>query len=536
MKKTILLSVLIIISINLYSDSDLELARLYMDEAFYNYNQGNLKFAEKNLNTAMGFSDSLSEIWYLLGLLSDEQGNRIKAINLYKKSIELGNYYSNYFYDLYFRYINLLNITGKHKAVLDFFLENKDIFMNSHEILLLVSDSSYKYGNLDLSIKLAYDVYKSDPDNLKSLLYLLLYTKDESYYHYIEKNRHNLEIEKLDEIFFQNIILSDYDYINSDMVELYFSLFGETPFYFSLLNIKSESIDKSRNLLIRSSGNEILEDGVYFGDYNFDGISDEIISVSADELTYLKDQNQDNITDLSINFLGNIPTNIFVNKGNITYEFKYAEYPYLEEIQYSKNSIKRIYKVFPGTEFTPLGDLNNFYWKYNTNRISVIEEFNLEPVDLLKMSYLFTEYRIDSDTPFREYQVLNGEIIQIKEDSQQNGNYDHFMEISAWKLIAGRRDLNNDGLIDIFESYENGKITGIAVDWNNNGKPEYIEDWSVLNIKTWDFNEDSYIDAELIGSMNNINYNQIPIENDLVNQYDIFSWDFSYRNFWFNNY
>jgi antitoxin component YwqK of YwqJK toxin-antitoxin module len=149
--------------------------------------------------------------------------------------------------------------------------------------------------------------------------------------------------------------------------------------------------------------------------------------------------------------------------------------------------------------------------------------------------FRFSEYLADIENVFREYQLVDGEIRGIKEDSQNNGEFDHFMDISAWILQAGRRDINNDGIIDVFEYYENGKISGIAVDWNNNGKPEYLEDWSILNIKTWDFDEDSFIDAEYLSSFNDKDYSLHPIEITPVNQYDTFYWDFSFKNFWFNN-
>ena len=322
----------------------------------------------------------------------------------------------------------------------------------------------------------------------------------------------------------------------SDLIYLYREIFGDTPFYFAHMQIDSPLIIESRNLMVRSFSDESLEDGVYFGDYNFDGVSDEILSVTGNELTFLKDTNQDNITDLSIHFSNGIPTDIYLNKGDTGYNFIYSEYPYLEEIHYSNQSLKRIYKIFPGTIYTPLKDLDNFNWKYNRERLSTIETFTLTPVDLLSLSYLFEEYFSGNTNIFRIYTLKNGEITGFKEDSDNNGFFDHFLDISAWLPQRGRRDLDYDGVIDILEYYEDGKISGIAVDWNNNGKPEYLEDWSVLNIKSWDFNEDSYIDAELISSNGDIIYNENSFEKEIVNQYDLFSWNFSYENFWFNNY
>jgi len=535
LKNKIILLLVCLSSFSVFADSDIELARLYVDEAFYYYERENYTSADEYLQTAMEFSEDIPESWYLSGLIREEQGNRLKALDLYRQSIIIGDEHSDYYYDLYYRFLNLLNITAHHEDVLNFYSENRKIFDRDNEIILKVADSAFKFGLIDYSQELASDVFKRNPHNLKSLLYLIRSTGDHKYFRIIEKSLYHLETDKLDEVLFQELILSNRETAGENPIELYKAIFGETPFYSMLTGVDEELIDKSRNLMIRSLGDEILEDGVYFGDYNFDGISDEIVSVSGSELTYLKDGNQDNITDLSINFTNGIPSGVFLNKGETGYEFKYSEYPYVEEIHYIKKNLTRIYKIFPGTVYTPLFDLPSFDWKYNKNRKSLIEDFNLNLQDLLTMSYLFEEYFSGNKNIFREYSLKDGEVTGIKEDSRNAGVFNHYLDISAWQPVSGKRDLNLDGIIDIYEHYEDGKITGIAVDWNNNGKSEYLEDWSVLDIKTWDFNEDSYSDAEYISSRSGDIYKSVPIEKDIVSYYDIYSWDFTFEKFWFNN-
>lgn len=513
----------------------MELAHLYINEAFYYFERENYTSADKYLQNSMEYSDELPQSWYLSGLIREEQGNRLKALDLYKRSIALCDVYTDFFYDLYFRYLNLLNITAHHNEVLIFYKDNRELFARNNEIILTVADSAYKLGLNDYSIELASDVYKRNPYNLKSILYLIRSTGDSKYFSVIEKSLHNLKTDKLDEIVFQELILNNSVSFKDSIIKLYRAVFGETPFYFVLMDVEDSSINESRNLVIRSSGNETLEDGVYFGDYNFDGTSDEIISVSGKNLTFLKDKNQDNITDLSINFTNGIPTGIYINKGDIGYEIKYTEYPYVEEIHYIHKEITRIYKIFPGSPYSPLLDLPAFNWKYNKHRNLIVADFELNPVDLLSMSYLFEESFSGNRNISREYHIKDGEITVIKEDLQSNGIFDHFMDVSAWQIESGKRDLNEDGIIDLYEYYKDGIIAGIAVDWDNNGKSEYLEDWSVLDIKTWDFNEDSYSDAEYISSHDGDVYSAISIEKDIVNEYDIYSWDFSFKNFWFDN-
>ena len=48
----------------------------------------------------MKFSEELSEAWYLNGMIHEEKGNRLKALDFYNKSRNLGDVYTEYFYDL----------------------------------------------------------------------------------------------------------------------------------------------------------------------------------------------------------------------------------------------------------------------------------------------------------------------------------------------------------------------------------------------------------------------------------------------------
>ncbi|MDA3812592.1 MAG: hypothetical protein PF518_19915, partial [Spirochaetaceae bacterium] len=133
-KQVILLILILTLSnISIYSESDKEIAQLYMDEAFYHYSQENFTKAEELLQKSLGFSDQIPEVWYLSGLISEGQGNRLKSIDLYKKSIYLSDVYKEYFYDLYYRYINLLNITDNHKDVIDFYRENRKVLENDDD-------------------------------------------------------------------------------------------------------------------------------------------------------------------------------------------------------------------------------------------------------------------------------------------------------------------------------------------------------------------------------------------------------------------
>lgn len=535
MKKIVTLLLLLLPLLFLYADVDHEMATLYTQEAQYYYDEQNYSLADTYIANALEFSSDLPETWYLAGLIREEQGDRLKAIEQFRKSINLTGVYTDYYYDLYSRYLNLLNITASYDSVLSFFKEKREIFEKDPQILLKVSDAAFRNGLLDYSRQLASEVYMRNPYNLKALLYLMRVDKSTIYKEKISMALHRIEKDPKDEVVFQQLIIGSEKSSKESLLELYRKIFGETDFYSLETDGNSETINKSRNLMIRSYGDDVLEDGVYFGDYNFDGISDEIVSVTGDQMTYLRDTNQDNITDISLKFNKGKPVNIYINKGKRGFEFSYSDFPYLDSVDLFRDDIKRTYKVYPGTEYSPIENLDDFSWKYNRNRAVSVESFDLTEPDLVDISYLMTEYTPGSEQPFREYSFLNGELIGIREDLSGNGKYNYFLDIKAWLPEAGRLDLNEDGIIDFFEYYEDGKKSGIAIDWNNNGKPEYIEDWSVLPIKSWDFDEDFSPDAEYIESSNGSIYFNTPAGGDLSLQNDLYSWDFTYENFWFSN-
>ncbi|MBB6479016.1 hypothetical protein [Spirochaeta isovalerica] len=537
MKKTIFCLLLLAATAFLYGEVDRELAELYTNEAFYFYDRGNLSLADEYVSRAMVFSSLIPETWYLAGILREEQGDRLKSIELYRKSIDLTEVYTDYYYDLYTRYLNLLNITSSYKDVLDFFEEKKDIFEKDQEILLKVSDAAFRRGMIDYSRNLAAEVYMKNPYKLKALLYLMRSDRQNDYREKLRMALHRIEYDDNDEVVFQQLILDDSGSHKNELLSLYKEIFGETGFFALESGSREEddAINNSRNLMIRSYGTDNLTDGVYFGDYNFDGISDEIVTVTGSLITYLSDPDQDNITDLSVKFDNGTPSNIYINNGSSGFEFSYSNYPYLDTVDYYKDNKRRTYKVYPGTAYTPIEELDSFSWKYNEERSLYADEKGLGESDLVAMSYLMVEYFPESNSIFREYSFRNGELAGIREDTLGDGTFSYFLDIAAWLPQAGRKDLNNDDFVDIFEYYEDGKLSGIAIDWNNNGKPEYIEDWSVLQIKSWDFDEDFLPDAQHIQSSDGEVYFSDPGSENSFIQNDLYSWNFSFENFWFGN-
>jgi len=536
-KRTISCLILLSVVSFLFGDADSALAALYTDEAFYFYDRENYALADGYVAQALEFSSQLPEAWYLAGLLREEQGDRMKSLEHYRKSIKLTEIYTDYYYDLYSRYLNLLNITASYEDVLSFFEEKREIFEKDQDILLKVADAAYRTGLIIYSRNLAAEVHMKNPYNLKSLLYLMRSGNEADYREKLRMALHRIESDSNDEVVFQELILNSSERNRSELLALYRDVFGETDFFIleSRMVSGSDLINKSRNLMIRSYGDEDLTDGVYFGDYNFDGVSDEIVSVSGSIMTYLRDPDQDNVTDLSIKFDQGKPVNIYINRNDGGYEFSYSDFPYLDTVDYYRNQIRRSYQVFPGTVYSPISDLEKFSWKYNKDRSFNLKSFALSESELAEITYLMAEYFPDSYQIHREYSFRRGELTGIREDTRGDGVFTYFLDIEAWLPQAGRKDINNDQIVDYFEYYEDGKLNGIAIDWNNNGKPEYIEDWSVLPVKSWDFNEDFLPDAQYIESSDGRVYFSNPGGGVPSIQNELYSWDFSFENFWFSN-
>lgn len=90
--------------------------------------------------------------------------------------------------------------------------------------------------------------------------------------------------------------------------------------------------------------------------------------------------------------------------------------------------------------------------------------------------------RYDRDE--KRIELLHGDAAQMQAD------------FSEGRVEERLKDPDKDGLFEIREFYQDGKLIKIHYDGNNNNIPEYIEEYGDTLLRTWDGNEDGIADYQ----------------------------------------
>jgi tetratricopeptide (TPR) repeat protein len=159
----------------------------------------------------------------------------------------------------------------------------------------------------------------------------------------------------------------------------------------------------------------------------------------------------------------------------------------------------------------------------------------LTDVNLLNVSYRMHEYM--NNHLFRLLQIVDGEVIALWEDSNQQGFFSHFLAFKNGLPLYGRRAfVDGEGYV-LYEHYEKGTWQGVAFTQSPAGF-DYYEQWGGddLRLKVWGFESDGYINAYTVTSRHatvplevqvNILDGEMPISEKL-------HWDFAQAIRWFN--
>jgi hypothetical protein len=70
------------------------------------------------------------------------------------------------------------------------------------------------------------------------------------------------------------------------------------------------------------------------------------------------------------------------------------------------------------------------------------------------------------------------------------------VEYSQGQPVSGRRDLDRDGVFETRESYSGGRLAGLSVDRDGDGRPEYREQFGPEGSRRlWDYDDDGRADS-----------------------------------------
>ena len=120
----------------------------------------------------------------------------------------------------------------------------------------------------------------------------------------------------------------------------------------------------------------------------------------------------------------------------------------------------------------------------------------------------------------------------MEEDPDDLGYLSRQVLIEDGIITAARRDLDGDGVFDIFEYYDKGVWSGYAVN-DGEGRSGFFEDWTFIPLKIWDYDRDSLMDGMIAGPYGEDVVTILPHRKDPRDVGDYLSWERKFEAQWY---
>jgi tetratricopeptide (TPR) repeat protein len=230
-------------------------------------------------------------------------------------------------------------------------------------------------------------------------------------------------------------------------------------------------------------------------DANRDGYYEQLYRYEAGQLrSWISDQDQDGIPEATIRFDGDDPRALLLGSGeNLPHmEYRYSDYPYLEEVAFVSGSTRREYRIIPYQLDRPaLASPTRRAFSFELRSdVAATEEY------FRKNSYRMEEYSEDTMTPDRVYHYLSGRITRIDDNPDPKGNFTHTVHYVGLLPAEGYRDLDGDGIPEIREEFAEGSLRRITLDKNGDGVNEFEQVFEPGSTRMyWDYNDDGLFDS-----------------------------------------
>jgi hypothetical protein len=168
--------------------------------------------------------------------------------------------------------------------------------------------------------------------------------------------------------------------------------------------------------------------------------------------------------------------------------FHYSQYPYVHSVEL-KGRTHRTYHLLP-YQFT-VAVLEEEY-----DRLSVSFNKNLQfPMEqeIVGQSFKRVDHLHQKVVRLTVYE--NGRITRIEQEPDENGRFRYILHYSGGRPGRGHRDLDGDGRYEIQEDFVNGRLKEMVWDQNGDGNPEYAQSFEEPSAKYWDYNGDGIYDS-----------------------------------------
>lgn len=175
----------------------------------------------------------------------------------------------------------------------------------------------------------------------------------------------------------------------------------------------------------------------------------------------------------------------------------YRDYPYWKEVTVVEGGLERIYhpgvngSLRPVALFQPASALE---WTEIELPDSLFSETSLFGDSSALIEKTFSGERVEQ----RTYRVVNGDILEIREDLNNDGFDEYALKFEDSIPVSGFRDLDHDRRYEIYEYYKDGLLNGITVDKDSDTLWDYAEEKGEVVKKAWRDKDSNFFDLLMI--------------------------------------
>lgn len=505
------------------------------------------------IDTALTYSDELSGLWHIKGRLSIDETDWDSALASYERALTEDDWEGGDFYAFLIDYMDLLTKMKHWDKIL-----HSRSYLGPHwidrEPVLLASGWAHFYlNNEEAALGCASKGISLYPESYDFYLLHMAIRRDNT----IERG-------------FLYYWGEDVSVMESAAYRL-FKLNRLTPaLSLRLMNISASELSRSLSLMAKEGEadyQEALADFIIAGGTEDLDILNRFYGsastenkrridkyVLAGNRTFYMDRDGDSYRELLLddklvltidrNWDGRKESVIPLDKSGLPREWidfqdrgeeriiRFFEWPQVREILLKREGVQRKF-AYPYPRFSleervslpRVSDLFAFLnWCYS-QRLSLAPELILDGIHRMEMA--------GEGLPNRIYYFHDNRLTALEEDEDRDGFYERQVVFKGDQIEAARRDLDQDGLFDLFEYYDRGKWSGFAVNLNHRSWADFYEDWSLITLKLWDYDDDQLINGYILESTGGTEKIIVPRRDDVIRVEDLLYWEKRFESQWF---
>ena len=247
-----------------------------------------------------------------------------------------------------------------------------------------------------------------------------------------------------------------------------------------------------RSALSRFSGNRDLDpqgDGYYQERWVFD---------AGSLLSWVRDTHKDGLPEYTAAFKGGMPVSLTVRAGADTIlTLSYNTYPFVDSAKLSApgGETARTFLLVPYEMKFPFLAGRALPVPAGLAALAARSPGSPSVDRILRSSYIVEDLTSEGGVT-RRTDLLRGNPVFMEEKTQAGESaFDHLVWYQDGQPVRGERDLDGSGRFSVSETWRDGRLAGIAVDTNGDGKVDYREQYFPSRMKSWDYDEDGVDDA-----------------------------------------